>query len=293
MSLIAILLSLFAESYWRRLERWRRYDWLDRYVDAMLPWLDRVKIPHGPVTVLAIMLPIGFVVWLLEAMLAGVWGGFAYLFDIAILIFCVGPKDLNWQVQQYLHAIERGDEEASKELVCEILGEDAYDENAPMQVAEGLREMLLTQIVDRILGVFFWFVLLGPIGAVLFRAAQLLEQYGATQPGVFAAAAQRLYQIVYWLPARLCVIGYALAGNFVDTMSYWNSMADLWERESRDLLIVSGVGALRQDMRGTADQWAQGEEIAIGVSHTLALVKRTVIIWLVVLALLTLAGWLL
>lgn len=293
MSLIAILLSLFAESYWRGLERWRRYDWFDRYVEAFLPWLEKLKMPQGPVTVLAIMLPPVFVIWLLEAMLAGVWSGFAYLFGVAVLIFCLGPQDLSHQVQQYLHAVENEDEAEAKRLACEILGDVCDDSDAPMQIAENLREVLLTQIVDRILGVLFWFVVLGPLGAVLFRAAQLLQHYGSDNSDVFASATQRLYQIIYWLPARLCVMGYALAGNFVDTMSYWISPADLWQRESRDFLIVSGVGSLRQDMRGTADKWQEGQDIAIGVSHALALVKRTVIVWLVVLALLTLAGWLL
>jgi membrane protein required for beta-lactamase induction len=111
--------------------------------------------------------------------------------------------------------------------------------------------------------------------------------------GIFAQTAKRLYQIVYWIPARLTVIGYALAGNFVDTMSYWESPADLWQRDSRELLTVSGVGSLRQDMRYTADKWVEEQDLTVGVSHALALIKRTVIVWVVVLALLTLAGWLL
>ncbi len=293
MSLIAILLSLFAENYWHGLERWRHYDWFNRYVTALLPWLEKPHIPQGPVTVLALMLPPILLVWLSGVMLAGIWSGFGYLFGIAVLIFCLGPQDLNRQVQQYLHAVENEDEVEAKRLACEILGDVCDDSDAPMQIAENLREALLTQIVDRILGVFFWFVVLGPVGAILFRAAQLLQQTGRHGSDVFASATQRLYAIVYWLPARLCVLGYALAGNFVDTMSYWISPADLWRRESRDLLLVSGVGSLRQDMRVTTEKWLDGQDITIGVSHALALVKRTVIVWLVVLALLTLAGWLL
>lgn len=293
MSLIAILLSLFAESFWTGIEQWRRYDWYDRYVAAWLPRLEKWQLPQGPLTVLLVVLPVVFGVWLIEAMLAGVWAGFAYLFGILVLMFCLGPQDLNRQVQQYLDAVALNDEEEAKRLACGILGYECDEEDGPMQMAENLREAVLTQIVDRLLGVFFWFVILGPLGAVLFRSAQRLQLNSMNDTSIFAQTAKRLYQIVYWLPARLTVIGYALAGNFVDTMSYWESPADLWQRDSRELLTVSGVGSLRQDMRYTAEKWVEEQDLTVGVSHALALIKRTVIVWVVVLALLTLAGWLL
>ena len=293
MSLIAILLGLLAESFWNGVEQLRRYDWFDRYVEAVLPRLEKWQLSEGPLTVVAIVFPLLFAVWLAEAMLAGVWSGFAYLFGIAVLIFCLGPQDLNRQAQEYLDAIERDDEEEAKRLAGEILGYAGDEDDAPMQTAENLREAILTQVVDRLLGVFFWFVILGPLGAVLFRLSRLLQQQTINGTNAFAKAAERLYQIVFWLPARLCVIGYALAGNFVDAMSYWNSPADLWQRESRDLLVASGVGSLRQDMRFTSEKWLEEQDLSIGVSHALALIKRTVIVWVVVLALLTLAGWLL
>ena len=293
MSLIAILLGLLAESFWSGVELLRRYDWFDRYVEAILPRLEKTQLPEGPLTVLVVVIPLVFVVWLAEAMLAGVWTGFAYLFGIAVLIFCLGPQDLNRQAQEYLDALEREDEEEAKRLACEILGYDCDEDDAPMQTAENLREAILTQVVDRLLGVFFWFVILGPLGAALFRVSHLLQQHTVNGTDAFAKTSERLYQIVFWLPARLCVIGYALAGNFVDTMSYWNSPADLWQRESRDFLVASGVGSLRQDMRFTSEKWLEEQDMSIGVSHALALIKRTVIVWIVVLALLTLAGWLL
>lgn len=292
MSLIAILLSLFVESFWSGLDQLRRYDWFERYIVAILPRLEGLRLPAGPLTVLAIVLPLVFAVWLIYAMLAGVWSGFAYVYSVAVLILCIGPQDLNRQVQNYLDTLERDDEDEARRLACEILGYACDENDPPMQTAENLRESILSQIVDRVLGVFFWFVILGPLGAVLFRVAQLLQQYALNDGSPLSQAAQRLYAILYWLPARLCVIGYALAGNFVDTMSYWNSPADLWQRESRDLLIVSGVGSLRQDMRINSEKWLEEQDISIGVSHALSLVKRTVIVWVVVLALLTLAGWL-
>ncbi|MFO7604321.1 MAG: regulatory signaling modulator protein AmpE [Gammaproteobacteria bacterium] len=292
MSLIAILLSLFVESFWHGVERWRRHRWFESYVAALLPRLEKWQVPEGPLLVLAVVVPLVFGVWLVTAMLGGLWSGFAYVFSVAVLIFCLGPQDLNRQVQQYLEAVEREDEAEAKRLACEILGYDCDEDDGPMQAAENLREAILTQIVDRVLGVFFWFVILGPVGAALFRSAHLLQQYTAEGTSTFARTALQLYQIVFWLPARLCVLAYALAGNFVDSMSYWNSPADLWQRESRDLLVVSGVGSLRQDMRYTAEKWLEEQDLSIGVSHALALVKRTVIVWLVVLALLTLSGWL-
>jgi membrane protein required for beta-lactamase induction len=95
-----------------------------------------------------------------------------------------------------------------------------------------------------------------------------------------------------WLPARICVLSYAVAGNFVDTMSYWNGLSDLWLRDSEEFIVVSGVGALRYEHRIDRNEHDDEEPDATGIQHALSLTKRAVIVWVVLLALLTVTGWL-
>ena len=93
------------------------------------------------------------------------------------------------------------------------------------------------------------------------------------------------------MPARICVLSYAVAGNFVDTMSYWNGVSDLWLRESEEFIVISGVGALRYEQRLDRGEHDEEPDVA-GIHHALSLVKRAVIVWVVLLGLLTVTGWL-
>ena len=55
-------------------------------------------------------------------------------------------------------------------------------------------------------------------------------------------AASKLVAILDWPSARLCVLAYALAGHFADTMMQFKSFDDFMRRDSDELLIAAGSG---------------------------------------------------
>ena len=95
-----------------------------------------------------------------------------------------------------------------------------------------------------------------------------------------------------WLPARICVLSYAIAGSFVDTMSYWNGLSDLWLRDSEEFIVISGLGALRYEESKDRHDFDENEPDATSIQHALSLVKRAIIVWIVLLSLLVVTGWL-
>ncbi len=290
MSLISILISLAIESYWDKVDSLRQYDWFDNYCNWMSGKLAGQPFMETPFGVLAVVMPIVLAVWLVDYMLGGVLWLFGFVIGIVVLVYCIGPRSLARDVQTYLEAVEAGDHAAARQYAAGIL--DRPVDEKEKELAQAVKEAILVQANDRLIGVLFWFALLGPVGAVLYRVSTLLKEQTAFEAGGFASAAQDLFWVMNWLPTRFCIIGYALAGNFIDTISYWRSISDFWTRESTDLLIASGVGALRQDMRADIEQHTD-EYFALGVSHALALVKRTVVVFVTLLALMTLTGWLL
>jgi len=150
-----------------------------------------------------------------------------------------------------------------------------------------VKERLFIKLVTNILGVVFWFIILGPVGAVLFRANCLLKnRYQGAHNG-FAGAINDLYRILIWIPARLAVIGFAVTGSFVHTLESLNHFSDLWKMDSEKLLIECGLGALSSGV-----QVEENQPDLIGIQMALALSKRTVIAWLTVLGILVIAGWL-
>lgn len=289
MSLISILISLAIESYWEQIDKLRRYDWFETYTKWLMEKLEGQAPYDSPVGVVLVLAPLIFAVWLADAMLGGVWSLFSFVFGIAVLLFCLGPRSLSRDVQAYLDAAEAGDHERAKQYAIEILGRPV--DAQPQHLAESVKYAILIHANDRIIAIMFWFALLGPVGAVMFRASTLLKDETVLVPDKFSHSVHDLFWVMNWLPTRLSIIGYALAGNFIDTVSYWRSLNDFWTRDSDDLLVASGTGALRQDVR--ADMEHPDDQVFIhSVAHAISLIKRTIIVFITLLALMTLAGWL-
>lgn len=286
MNLISILIALAVETFYRPIQEWRRYNWFYRYADALYNRLAGQGWREGPLGVILVVGLVVLGVWLVDAMLGGVAAFFSFLFGMAVLIYTIGPRDLEEEVEQFTTAVERSDYEAAEIYATRILGYDIS--GSPTEAVRQVKEGLVVEANSRLFGILLWFMLLGPVGAVLFRlSCELKNHTGQTESG-YAAAAHDLYRIMIWLPARLVVLGFALAGSFVDTVSMWKSFTDIWRVDSETLLIESGLGAIShephtEDEEGTADLEA--------VAQIMALIKRTLLVWLAALALLTLTGW--
>ena len=289
MSLISVILALIAESFISSLAELRRFDFVFRYVSWLRSKLPTFSFQNGSVTLVIVIAGILFAVWLVSAMLGNVLGLFGFIFGIAVLIFMIGPRDLEEDVKNINTAFENKDYEGANFYVSNLAGRTISE--SPLQLAQTAKEEILLQANIRMLGVFFWFILLGPVGAVLYRLSSLLKANQQDEDDDFANASRDLYKIMNWLPARICVLSYAVAGNFVDTMSYWNGLSDLWLRDSEEFIVVSGVGALRYEQRMGRDEHDDEPDIS-AIQHALSLVKRAVIVWVVLLGLLTVTGWL-
>lgn len=288
MSLLSVIFALIAESFISSLAEFRRFDLFHRYE----AWL-REKLPHfsfqsGKVTLLIVIGGVVFSVWLLAAMLGNVLGLFEFIFGVAVLVFSLGPRDLDEDSQKVIKALEESDHEQAGLSANELLGYEVSQ--SPIQLAQTVKESILLQANSRMLGVFFWFIFLGPVGAILFRLSCIIKDKNRSATDDFADASRELYRILIWLPARVCVLSYAVAGSFVDTMSDWNGLSDFWQRESEDFILASGKGALRYEDQ--LDSEDDNEPDINGIKHALALVKRAVIVWVVFLGLLTVTGWL-
>ena len=290
MSLLSVLFALIAESFISSLKDLRRFDVFFRYVSWSQEKLPHFSFQNGTVALTIILASVLFSIWLLDAMLGNVLGLFSFIFGVAVLILSIGPRDLDEDAHNVIDALENKDYEAANHHASHLTGQSSSEN--PIQLVQAVKESIFLQANTRMLGVFFWFVLLGPIGAALFRLSCLLKEKNANETDDFSAACRDLYLILAWLPARICVLSYAVAGNFVDTMSYWNGISDLWLRESDDFIVISGVGAIRYEQRAENSEIDKDEPDIHGIQHALSLVKRAVIVWVVLLAILTVTGWL-
>ncbi len=286
MNLISILIALAIETFWRPVEELRRFDGFERFTDGFLARSDQQAWRDGPLGLLVVLGGAVFGVWLVDAMLHGVAAFFSFLFGIAVLVYCLGPKDLERELDAFLEALERGDEEAACLRATAMLGHDVGDNEQDM--LEQVKAGLVIEANNRLFSVILWFMLLGPVGAALFRLTIVLRRHLRLIDSGFARSVEDLYRILIWLPARLLVLGFALAGSFVDTISRWRSFNDIWRADSEALLVESSLGAIAHEPHAEA-----GKPDLEGLVQLMALVKRTLMVWLAVLGLMTLTGWIL
>jgi membrane protein required for beta-lactamase induction len=285
MTLISALLGIAADRLLPHLPEYRRYAPFVSYVD----WA-RERF-NGPAWdhiggLLLLLLPLWASVALLQSWVSDwLFGLIGLLFSVAVLLYCLGPRDLAADVDTYCEAHASGDAALHKRAAELLLQREAHaDDNG--EYARRVSSAVLVDAHDRLFAVLFWFALLGPVGAVLYRSVAVLYQQ-RRETGEFGDSVAWLYALLVWVPARLVALGYALSGHFDAAVEGWRRAHQNLSPGSEGSLRVleeTGAGALGVDGAVSGQQGAQQ------VRAALRLVWRTLWIWLVVMALLTLAG---
>lgn len=205
---------------------------------------------------------------------------FSLIYGLIIFVYCLGPGDLDKEIDCFLKARESGDENMAHKCASAIMGEEAS--GSPDQQIADVMQNILYQSNDRFFAVIFWFVVLGPFGALLYRLTSYTSKRSNNK--ILTKAAIRLKAILAWPPAHLVAIGYALTGNYEGASEGFKGKQkkDELSESNYNTLVAAGLGALQN--------CAPGEETAC-IRATRGLVLRTLVVWLALIALLTLMGW--
>lgn len=298
MSLIAIIVGLLLERYYEGVQAIKHHGWFDKYGLWLAGLFKDKPILDGSPGLIIVLAPVVLIVGFVQDALNRESSVLGFLFAVVVLIYCLGPENLRSQVTGYINSRNNDDAEGVRTLAGRISGQAPPDELQEMDRL--VVASILTQVNDRILTVVFWFFVLGPVGAVIYRLTHLLVRDAARDGGLgegITDAALRLRGILDWLPARVTAWGYALMGDFTEARRNWQIRAfewlDNWVAGNGGVLIASGTGALQLDagLRGPdAEQTARGYNVD-AVKAALDLAGRVIIAWLAAIALLTFAGW--
>lgn len=240
---------------------------------------------------------VGAIQWLLHGWIYGLG---ALVFGIVVLLFAFGPLDIVGLVENYIDACDNDDHDRAvwyyERVTGELPPESSRDEGRRMV------ESVLYQGHDNLFATVFWFCLLGPVGAILYR--MLAEGALRPSPALIARPAlQRTFRyllgLLGWIPARLTAFGYAMTGSFEEALHRLREGTPPAEdllAANRDLLRRTGTASLRREEEAEpVENDASGERRSSdpgpAVRQARALALRTAVFWLAALALLTLAGW--
>ena len=324
MSFFAILLALLIEQA-RPLARGNAvYAGVRAWAMGVGRNFDAGKSHHGWVVwSLTVLLPSLLVLgvhWLL-VWIAG-WP-LAMLWSVAILYTTLGFRQFSHHFTRIRDALDEGDEVHAREFLAQWQQVDA-SELPRSEVVRHVIEYSVLAAHRHVFGVLAWFSVLavlglGPAGAVFYRLTEFAARYWTRknalhyQPAspALVYAATRAWSVVDWLPARMTALSFAVVGSFEEAIDGWRYHAERFPNDNDGVILAATAGAVNVRLGGEALRVVATPEFSEGlpgdagmgdspstpgrapeVSHlaqVVGLVWRSVVVWMLLLALLTLA----
>jgi adenosylcobinamide-phosphate synthase len=327
MSFFAILFALLVEQVrplgpgnpvHAGLRGWAR--WTSRNFDAGKPH-------HGWVAwTLAVLVPALAALAVHWALIFTLGWPFAVAWSAVILYVTLGFRQFSHHFTDIRDALEMGDEARARELLAQWQQVDAA-ELPRSEIVRHVIEYSVLAAHRHVFGVLAWFSILaavglGPAGAVAYRMSEFVARYWRwrsntqQQPASEAlqSASARAWAVVDWLPARITALGFAVVGSFEEAIDCWRTHAQRFPNDNDGVILAATSGAVNVRLGGEmlkpvfapdvsqpfraqpapdatlGTESTPGREAEVGhLRSIVGLVWRSVVLWMVLLALLTLA----
>lgn len=278
--------------------------------------------------------PLTILAWLIYFLIARAHPFLGLAWNALILYLTLGFRQFSHYYTDIQVALANNDLDTARRLLTEWKrASDPKFSAADLVLSDVCRlaiEEALVASHRHVFGVFFWFVVLpGPSGAVLYRLADYLARRWNAAPtravtrdeatpeslvepfGVFARHA---FHWIDWIPVRMTAVGFAIVGNFEDAVFCWRNHVWQWADPSRGILLAAGTGALgvrlgpatrpafEPAQRPGIDPNATDAFDAFGdvmpgvdaspaaLGSAVGLVWRSMLLWMILLLLLSVAG---
>jgi adenosylcobinamide-phosphate synthase len=264
----------------------------------------------GPTVVAA---AVHLLLWQFSVVLAFVW-------MVVVLYHTVGFRQFSHHFTEIRDALEAGDEAGARQALARWQRVD---------VQGVARDELLRHVIEHsvlaahrhVFGVLAWFVALallglGPAGAVLYRMAEYLSRNWQARPDgtpspSLQRAAQAAWRVIDHVPVRLTALAFAVVGNFEDAVASWRQDAARFPQPNDGVVLAATAGAINVRLGGRAlgeplrlpsttpgaadaaeaPVSTDGREPQLGhLGSVVGLVWRSVVLWMLLLALLKLAN---
>jgi adenosylcobinamide-phosphate synthase len=246
--------------------------------------------------------------------------------NVAVLYLTLGFRQFSHYFTDIRDALDQCDELQARTLLAEWCHLDA-SELPRVELMRHVIEHALLAAHRHVFGVFFWFVLLstfglGPAGAVFYRMVEFASRYWAFKSRwagepvnqQLLDVSQRMFNGIDYIPARMTAFGFGVVGNFEEAVTCWRRDAGLWRHANEGVILASAAGAIGVQLGGSAapgvtpdrsktfdngplpeEALAEGSTPGLPAESghlrtVVGLVWRSVVLWMLLLALLSLAN---
>lgn len=256
---------------------------------------------HGIVAwALAVLLPavlalaVALVLYRVSPLLAVAW-------NVAVLYFTMGFRQFSHYFDDILRALQDGAPERARERLAAWQGAPV-PEYGSNEIARIAIELGLVSSHRHVFGPIACFIVLGPAGAALYRAAAVVaDRWSARADPEFASFsrfAERFFYWLDWLPSRITAASFAIVGNFEDAVYCWRTQAPSWAMQTQGIILSSGAGAIGVRLGEAAGrqgaslrpETGTGEEADVDyMQSAVGLIWRALVLWMFLVLLVSVA----
>ncbi len=265
-----------------------------------LAWSITVAVPS--LVVLAVH---GFLVMTSSWILAMAW-------SVVVLYITLGFRQFSHHFTDIRDALDAGDEARARDLLAAWQQIDAA-ELPPSEIVRHVIEYSVLAAHRHVFGVLAGYTLLaalglGPTGAVAYRLSEFVARYwrqldkDAGVSELAHDAAVTAWQLIDWLPARITALGFAVVGSFEEAIDSWRQYGQNTESNNDGVILAATSGAINvrlssatvepdedPEAPSTLTAAPSQEPLVSHLRSIVGLVWRSVVLWMLLLALLTLA----
>ncbi|HKA42899.1 MAG TPA: CobD/CbiB family protein [Burkholderiales bacterium] len=301
MKFLALLVALLLEQVRPLREHNRLYQSFGHYAAALDDHFNGGQHYHGVLAWLLVVAPLILVTLTVHYGLHRVSPLAAWAWNVGVLYLTMGFRQFSHHFTEILRVLSNEDLPAARTALGEWRATSAAEFSAT-EIARVSIEQGLLASHRHVFGTVAWFIVLGPAGAVLYRASEMLAgRWNAAGPGSgeFGRFAARFFFWLDWVPARLTALTFAVVGNFEDAIYCWRSQALAWSTHTQGVILAAGGGALGVRLGDTLHQHGTLQfrpELGTGndagvdaMEATIRLIWRSLVLWMFLVFLVSLA----
>ncbi len=241
MTFVVTLFALVIERFfdWSHLRNWSWFIACQRMAGSKLTGKSADVVLAG--AILPVVLVVAFLQYVLEDTLYGVGG---LVFELAVFLYCLGPQNLWADTFACLNALVQGDAALAAEKLKSSFG--LSDMSFAQSVHRQFLDSLFSQANQRVFAVVFWFFVLGPVGAVLYRLVSISASSSLKEAAVpdMTKDARKVEAVMDWVPVRCLTFMFALGGNFANVFVAWKRNVGAGLSSNQSMLMDCGLAAL-------------------------------------------------
>lgn len=247
MKLFAMLIALILERYFHLSSMQSGLRVFEHYIQFVETLIEKFRFPHPALKLVALLAPLVALVAALSFTLTPLFYGLgSLLLSLAVLLLCMTPSE---------------------------------DPTETSVIPAGIYAILWPSY-QRFFAVLFWFIVLGPAGAVLYRLSTKVHSHLA-HADAMGEWNEKWCAILDWVPIRLLSLIYALVGNFAVTFSHWLDRVVTPAADNQAVFIECASIALGVENTQLTETQQQAAA---------ALNDRALIVWIIMVALFTLGA---